>query len=168
MIDFNIKKSLSNNIIPLVFGVIVVLGLLFSEELPILIIKEVFELCLNNALLVLALLIPIMAGMGLNFSIAVGAMAGQIAVIFAVNWGLKGFPGFIVTALFATVIAIVFGYLTGKVLSKTKGHEMIVSLFLVYFANGLYQAILLSLPGRVIPFKEHLMIGNGVGLKKYD
>ena len=33
----------------------------------------------RNSVLVLSLLIPILAGLGLNFGIVIGAMAGQIA-----------------------------------------------------------------------------------------
>ncbi len=37
--------------------------------------------------------------------------------------------------------AIITGYLTGKVLNKTKGREMITSMILGFFANGIYQLI---------------------------
>ena len=36
----------------------------------------------RNAFLILSLLIPIMAGMGLNFGMTLGAMAGEIGLIF--------------------------------------------------------------------------------------
>jgi simple sugar transport system permease protein len=39
----------------------------------------------RNAVLVLSLLIPILAGLGLNFGIVLGAMAGQIAAILVTS-----------------------------------------------------------------------------------
>lgn len=160
-----LKEFLANNIVQLLFGVVIVSGLVVSDQQPVFMLNEIIQLCIRNAVLVLALLIPVMAGMGLNFSIAIGAMAGQFAVIMAVNWGLEGFTGFITTMLIATLIALVFGFVSGKILSKTKGYEMIASLFLVYFSNGIYQAICLSAAGRVIPIKDELLLGNGVGLR---
>ena len=48
----------------------------------------------RNTVLVLALLIPILAGLGLNFGIVIGAMAGQLAAILVVHWGGQGIGGF--------------------------------------------------------------------------
>lgn len=39
----------------------------------------------RNAFLILSLLIPVMAGMGMNFGMTLGAMAGQIGLIFAAD-----------------------------------------------------------------------------------
>jgi simple sugar transport system permease protein len=44
----------------------------------------------RNTFLVLALIIPVLAGLGPNFGIVVGAMAAQIAIFFVVYWGLTG------------------------------------------------------------------------------
>ena len=43
----------------------------------------------RNSFLVLALLLPIFAGMGLNFGMTLGAMSGQIGLIFAINWNIR-------------------------------------------------------------------------------
>lgn len=44
----------------------------------------------RNAFLILSLLIPIMAGMGLNFGMTLGAMAGEIGLIFVADWQIWG------------------------------------------------------------------------------
>ena len=49
----------------------------------------------RNAFLILSLLIPVMAGMGMNFGMTLGAMAGQIGLIFAADWQVWGIPGLI-------------------------------------------------------------------------
>jgi hypothetical protein len=46
----------------------------------------------RNIFLILSLLIPIMAGMGLNFGMTLGAMAGEIALIFVADWQIWGHP----------------------------------------------------------------------------
>lgn len=40
----------------------------------------------RNAFIVLALIIPIVAGMGINFAITIGAMAAQIGLLLVINW----------------------------------------------------------------------------------
>lgn len=57
-------------------------------------IQEIILRLSRNLFLVLSLLIPIIAGMGLNFGIVLGAMAGQIALIFITDWNVVGLQGF--------------------------------------------------------------------------
>ncbi len=104
--------------------------------------------------------------MGLNFGIVIGAMAAQIIIIAVTHWGIVGIPGFLLCILLTTPIAMIFGYFTGKLLNKTKGQEMIASMILGYFANGLYQLLFLFLIGTLIPMNNLvLMISGGVGIK---
>ena len=44
----------------------------------------------RNAFIVLALIIPIIAGMGINFAITIGAMAAQIGLLLTINWRITG------------------------------------------------------------------------------
>jgi len=162
----NIMDMLFSNIVPILFGIIIVLGLFVTGESPILILNDIVQYSFRNAFLVLSLLIPILAGMGLNFSIVIGAMAGQIGVIMAVNWGMSGFSGFLAAVAFATPFAILFGFLVGKLLNKAHGHEMIASIFVGYFANGVYQIICLSLVGGLIPIdSSQMLLSSGIGLR---
>jgi len=104
--------------------------------------------------------------MGLNFGIVLGAMAGQVAVIAVTHWGISGLWGFVVCMIVATPVAILLGYLTGSLLNKTKGQEMITSMVTGYFANGMYQLVFLVLVGTLIPMKNpELMLSGGVGIK---
>ena len=43
----------------------------------------------RNAFIVLALIIPIIAGMGINFAITIGAMAAQIGMLLTISWGAR-------------------------------------------------------------------------------
>lgn len=164
--DKNIKDFLLRNIVTVTFAVMVVLGLFMTDQTPLFIMNKLVQSFTRNSFLVLSLLIPVMAGMGFNFSIAIGAMAGHIGIILAVNWGLSGFLGFLSAVAFATPFAIFFGILAGMVLNKARGHEMITSFFLNYLGNGIYQFIFLFLIGVVIPItSSYLLLGSGVGLR---
>ena len=52
----------------------------------------------RNAFIVLALIIPIIAGMGINFAITIGAMAAQIGLLLTINWGVTGIRGILLAA----------------------------------------------------------------------
>ncbi|WP_243414687.1 ABC transporter permease subunit [Sporosalibacterium faouarense] len=161
-----IKDVVMNNIVTIIFVVLCLIGIKLSG-LPIFFVaNELVTRISRNSFLVLALIIPVLAGMGLNFSIVVGAMAGQIAIIAVTHWGITGLPGFLLCAVIAFPFAVLFGYLTGKLLNKTKGQEMITSMIVGYFANGVYQLVFLFLVGTIIPMKNNvLMLSSGVGIR---
>ena len=161
----NIKDCIQENSVPIIFAVVVLMGIFLTKQAPLTIMNELIHGFIGNAFLVLALLIPVMAGMGFNFSIGIGAIAGQIGIIMVVNWGLSGFVGFLAAVAFATPFAIIFGILTGVVLNKARGYEMIASLFVGYVGNGIYQFVLLYLTGTVIPITAGLLLSKGSGLK---
>ena len=97
----------------------------------------------RNAFIVLALIIPIVAGMGINFAITIGAMAAQIGLLLTINWGVRGVTGILLAAAITLPLGAFFGFLIGKLLNKMKGQETIGSLILGYFANGAYQLLFL-------------------------
>ncbi|MDF2804732.1 MAG: transporter permease, partial [Anaerocolumna sp.] len=160
----NIKDCIRENIVPIIFAVISLIGFFLTKQTPLSIMNELIQGFIGNAFLVLALLIPVMAGMGFNFSIGIGAMAGQIGIIMVVNWGLSGFVGLLAAVAFATPLAILFGILAGVVLNKARGYEMIASLFVGYVGNGVYNFVLLYLMGTVIPITSSLLLAKGSGL----
>ena len=122
---------------------------------------ELFGRLSRNAFIVLALIIPIVAGMGINFAITIGAMAAQIAALWVIEWGISGLPGFLVAMLMTMPIAAFFGFLIGKLMNKMKGQEMIGGLILGYFANGLYQLLFLFIFGNLIPLKAPGLVIKG-------
>ena len=122
---------------------------------------EMFGRLSRNAFIVLALIIPIVAGMGINFAITIGAMAAQIAALWVIEWGVGGFGGFLLAMLMTMPIAGLFGFLIGKLLNKMKGQEMIGGLILGYFANGLYQLLFLFIFGNLIPLNTPGLVIKG-------
>ncbi len=78
------KKALnflSNNAVPVMFIIIIAICLPMSGFSTTFLLNEIMTRLSRNAFLILSLLIPIMAGMGLNFGMTLGAMAAEIALI---------------------------------------------------------------------------------------
>ena len=107
-----------------------------------------------------------MAGMGLNFGMVLGAMAGQIGLIFIYDWGIVGLPGMVLACLIGTPIAVVLGIFCGHILNRAKGREMVTSYILGFFINGVYQMVVLYLMGWVIPITNpNLLLSRGYGVR---
>ena len=157
-----VQSFILDNIVTLLFLGFVIFGFIVSDTFtPSSFANDVMGRFFRNGVLVLALIIPVMAGLGLNFGIVVGALAGMLSVIF-VRYHYTLFPGIgglLLCFLVATPIALLFGFLTGKLYNKTKGQEMVASLVVSFFAEGLYMIIVLFVIGGIIPVRwGHRMI----------
>ena len=158
---FELTTFLRNNAVTIMFVALCVVCLSFSGQPINFVMYELFSRLSRNAFIVLALIIPIVAGMGINFAITIGAMAAQIAVLWVIEWGVSGVPGMLLAAGMTVPIAAFFGYLIGKLLNKMKGQEMIGGLILGYFANGLYQLLFLFIFGNLIPLNAPGLVIKG-------
>jgi len=163
---FDPQNFLVKHSVTLLF-IIISIAAVYISKLPIFfVVNSIITRVTRNSFLVLALLIPVMSGMGLNFSITIGAMAGQFAIIIVTYLGISGIWGFILCALIALPLAIIFGFFVGALLNKTKGQEMITGLISGFFANGIYQLILIFMVGTIIPMKMNdMMMSSGVGIR---
>lgn len=160
------RRFFVNYSVTLLFIVIGIIGIWLSKLPLSFLVSELLTRITRNSFLVLSLLIPVLAGMGLNFSITIGAMAGQIAIVLVSHWGIGGIVGVLLCIVVATPFAILFGILTGRLLNKTRGQEMIASMIAGFFANGVYQFIFLFALGTIIPFSNpRMMLSGGVGLR---
>lgn len=157
----DIREILQKNAVTVMFVVLCIIGLICSGQTVSYVMYELFGRLSRNAFIVLALIIPIVAGMGINFAITIGAMAAQIAALWVIEWGISGLPGFLVAMLMTMPIAAFFGFLIGKLMNKMKGQEMIGGLILGYFANGLYQLLFLFIFGNLIPLKAPGLVIKG-------
>ncbi len=130
------------------------------------IIQEMITRLGRNTFLVLALLLPIFAGMGLNFGMTLGAMSGQIGLILAINWNIGGVEGLLFAALVGTPISVLMGYICGAVLNKAKGREMVTGYILAFFINGVYQFVVLYMMGSIFPIKNPaIVLSRGYGIR---
>ena len=95
MADVNKKKATEHIQKYIVTYLFIALSVLFIvvSGLDINYVASQLLLRLNrNAFIVLALIIPIIAGMGINFAITIGAMAAQIGLLLTISWGVTGVP----------------------------------------------------------------------------
>ncbi len=83
-----------------------------------------------NGVLVLAMIPMINAGVGMNFGLPIGIIAGLLGMCIAIQLRLSGIYGFLVSIFVATCISIVFGVIYGKILNYVKGKEDIAAMFI--------------------------------------
>ena len=120
----------------------------------------------RDTFLVLALLLPIMAGMGLNFGMVLGAMAGQLGLIFISDWGIVGIPGLLLAMIISLPISVCLGWVCGSIMNRAKGREMVTGFILAFFMNGIYMMIVLYAMGSIIPiFNPELLLSRGYGIR---
>lgn len=163
-----IREILFENKVVVLFAVFVI-GAYFASGLPLeFFFGELFTRVGRNTFLVLALLLPVVAGLGLNFGIVIGAMAAQIAFVLVLFWGGTGVSGIFSVAALAIPISVILGYLIATLFNKMKGSEMIGGMVANLFANGFYQFLFLFVVGGIIPITSEagmrFMLGTGVGV----
>jgi simple sugar transport system permease protein len=152
--------------VPLMFILICVFCIPIAGLSPSYLANEIVTRMGRNSFLILSLLIPIMAGMGLNFGMTLGAMAGEIGLILVSDWQIVGIPGMVLAAIISIPISILLGVFCGKILNKAKGREMITSYIMSFFINGIYQLVVLYLMGSVIPIKHSsIKLPRGYGIR---
>lgn len=163
-----VKKpiSLSRFTVPALFLVICAVGIAIAKPQVSYLTSELSRRMIRNTFLVLSLIVPILAGMGINFGIPLGAMAAQIGLVVVTDWGITGPLGLLVAILIGTPIAILLGIFSGNILNKARGREMITSMMLSFFILGIYMLLLLYLYGSVIPFRNrNIILSQGYGIK---
>lgn len=161
----SVKRFVFEYKVILMFVILSIACILISGANISYVAGEVFSRFGRNACIVLALIIPCMAGLGMNFGIVVGAIAAQISIFWVVHWGFTGIGGFLLCVLMSTPMAVLFGWLLGKLFNKTKGAEMIAGLVLGFFAAGVYRLFVLYIIGGVIPFDDPNLLDRGFGLR---
>ena len=159
--QFNLGAFLKKNAVLLIFVVLSLVCLVYSGQSVAYVMYELFSRLTRNAFIVLALIIPIVAGMGINFAITIGAMAAQIAALWVTEWQIPGIWGFLAAMGISLPIGVLFGYLIGNLLNKMKGQEMIGGMILGFFANGLYQLLFLFTFGNLIPLNTPGLVIKG-------
>ena len=161
-----IGKFIRNNSVPIMFIIICAICIPLSGFSASYLINEVITRLGRNSFLILSLLIPIMAGMGLNFGMTLGAMAAEIALIFVADWQIWGIPGVVLAMIVSIPISVFLGWLCGTILNHAKGREMVTSYIISYFINGCYQLVVLYMMGPLIPIKHSsIKLPRGYGIR---
>jgi simple sugar transport system permease protein len=163
---FRLRGFLADNTVVFIFMIITIAATPISGLSVLSITQEIVTRIGRNCFLVFSLILPIMAGMGINFGMVLGAMAGQIGLIFAVDWNIMGVPGLVFAALIAVPIAAGLGWLAGQVLNRARGREMVTGYILGFFMDGFYQLVALYLMGSIIPVHSlNITLSRGHGMR---
>ncbi len=162
----SVLDLIRGNSVPLMFVLICAVFISLSGFSGSYLLNEIMTRLGRNAFLILSLLIPIMAGMGLNFGMTLGAMAGQIGLILVADWQIWGIPGLVLAAIISIPISILLGLMCGVLLNRAKGREMITSYIISFFVNGVYMLVVLYMMGPIIPIAHNtLKLPRGYGIR---
>ena len=142
---------LQNNLVPLMFIIICAICIPLSDFSPSYLLNEIVTRMGRNIFLILSLLIPIMAGMGL---------------IFVTDWQIWGIPGVVLAMILSVPLSTLLGIMCGKLMNMAKGREMILGYMMNYFVTGLYQLLVLYFMGSIIPIKHaSIRLPRGYGIR---
>ena len=162
----SVLDLIRGNSVPLMFVLICAVFIPLSGFSGSYLLNEIMTRLGRNAFLILSLLIPIMAGMGLNFGMTLGAMAGQIGLILVADWQIWGIPGLVLAAIISIPISILLGLMCGVLLNRAKGREMITRYIISFFVNGVYMLVVLYMMGPIIPIAHNtLKLPRGYGIR---
>ena len=163
---FDAAAFLADNAVVFIFVIITAAAIPLSGLSMASILQDILTRIGRNCFLVFSLLLPIMAGMGINFGMVLGAMAGQIGLIFTVDWNIQGVPGLVFACLIGIPIAAMLGALAGQILNRARGREMVTGYILGFFMDGFYQFVVLYLMGFVIPVHSlNITLSRGYGIR---
>jgi len=152
--------------VPLLFLFLIVGGIFLSGLSVNFVLNGVINRFIRNGIMVLALIVPIKAGMGLNFSVTVGAMCAQVGYIMALALGLTSFSGSALALVGSLVLAVIVGWFIGLALNRVRGKEMIATMIIGLLANGIYQLIFLTCVGDIIPVRNtSIILSRGIGVR---
>ena len=164
--NFSFTGFIRDNSVPVLFVIICLIMIPLSGFSVSYVLNEVMTRLGRNAFMILSLLIPIMAGMGLNFGMTLGAMAGQIGLILVADWQIWGIPGLVLAAIISIPISVLLGWMCGVLLNRAKGREMITSYIISFFVNGVYMLVVLYMMGPIIPIVHNtLKLPRGYGIR---
>ena len=113
-----------------------------------------------NGVLVLAMLPAISSGIGPNFGVSLGILAGLVGALIAIELRLNGYVAFLGAIVFSLPFAALVGYGYGWLLNRVKGSEMMLATFIGFSAVSV-----MKIGWLLLPFKSPEMawpIGRGV------
>lgn len=121
---------------------------------------------IRDGILVLSLIIPVVAGMGLNFAIIVGAMCMQAALLFVINFKVAGAASILLVIFLGVALGVLAGFVIGHILNRVKGKEMVITIIIGFLANGIYQLVFLVGFGTFIPvINNEIVLSRGIGVR---
>lgn len=115
-----------------------------------------------NGVLVLAMVPMVQTGCGLNFGLPLGIIAGLLGATLSIEFGVRGFAGFLSAVAFSLPIAAFLGYFYGQLLNRVKGDEMMIATYV-----GFSSVAFMCIAWLLLPYSNPNMIWGygGSGLR---
>ncbi len=135
----------------------------FSTDIPIPdLVKTLLVRFFMNGVLVLSIVPMLNAGVGINYGLPVGILAGLLGMCITVDLKVTGIFSFALAIIISALIGIPAGYGYAWILNRTKGQEEITGLFL-----GFAAVFIMSFFWAVAPFRNTEMLWpiGGQGLR---
>ncbi|MCI8464269.1 MAG: hypothetical protein HFI63_00180 [Lachnospiraceae bacterium] len=122
-----------------------------------------------HGVLVLAMVPSIRSGLGPNFAVPFGILAGLLGGLISVEFQLTGIGGFAVAVLLAMAFSLPMGLLFGYLMNRVKGSEMMVA---TYFGYALVSImcigwLLLPFTNNAITWSMGKGLRNTINLQSY-
>ena len=154
------------NPVTLLFAVLSLAALSVSGMRPAFVCNEIITRFIRDGVMVLALIIPVTAGMGLNFAIVVGAICAQVGLVLAVDYQLPGAESLLLIAAVGVTLSVILGYFIGVCLNRARGREMITTILIGFLATSIYQLVFMVGYGTIItPHNTEMMLSRGTGIR---
>jgi simple sugar transport system permease protein len=143
-----------------------IIGICLSGMSVRFVVNELIVRFIRDGVLVMSLVIPVVAGMGLNFAMVVGAICAQVGLIVAVDYQWAGIEGLLAVTLIGLAMSVICGYLIGFCLNRVKGKEMITTIIMGFLTTSLYQLVFMVGYGTVIqPHNQAMILSRGIGVR---
>jgi simple sugar transport system permease protein len=141
-----LKKSDKARMIIIIFFVLLfVLAFILKLPLGPLISDSLVRIGMNGVL-VLAILVGVIGGIGLNFGIPIGIVAGLVGAVISMELNLTGWMGILAAIVFSVPISILMGAGYGVLLNNTKGDEMTVATYAGFSIVSLFSILWIFFP----------------------
>lgn len=142
----------------------------FIDISPVQLFNDSMIRLVMNGVLVLSLVPMLNTGVGINYGLPVGIVAGLLGLCLAVNFYLKGLAGFFIAVLLVIPIAVVFGQAYARLLNWAKGKEEIAGIFIgfsfVFIMNFFWATAPFTNPQMLWPI-EGQGLRPTIGLKNF-
>ena len=114
-----------------------------------------------HGVLVLCMVPSIRAGLGPNFAVPFGVLAGLLGALIPIELNMSGLPAFVLAVGLAILFSIPFGLLFGYLMNRVRGSEMMIA---TYF--GYAMVYILCIAWLLLPFKNNaITMSMGAGLR---
>ncbi|MEG2338430.1 MAG: ABC transporter permease [Clostridium sp.] len=161
-----LKSSFNENRIVIVFLVVAVISFFISDMNATFVANDVITRFVRNGIMVLALIIPIISGLGLNFAISIGALCGNFGFVIVISKGIEGYLGLTAALIIGCILSIITGYVIGVILNKVKGNEMIATIIIGFLGTSIYQLVFMVGYGTIFkPDNKEILLSKGIGIR---